>query len=80
MYNEKQLHALNLAQFKSEIMMLHQEKQSLIEKVEALLVQLSKLQTKLGESEGERVTLQESILKLSNENIMVLQETMIKYR
>ena len=80
MYNEKQLHALNLAQFKSEIMMLHQEKQSLIEKVEALLVQLSKLQAKLGESEGERVTLQESILKLSNENIMVLQETMIKYR
>ena len=80
MYNEKQLHALNLAQFKSEIMMLHQEKQSLIEKVEALLVQLSKLQAKLGESEGERVTLQENILKLSNENIMVLQETMIKYR
>lgn len=60
--------------------MLHSEKESLIEKVEALLIQLSKLQAKLGESEGERVNLQESLLKLSNDNIMVMQETMLKYR
>lgn len=71
---------MHLAEFRSEITMLHHDKESLIEKVEALLIQLSKLQTKLGESEGERVNLQESLLKLSNDNIMGLQETMLKYR
>jgi hypothetical protein len=64
----------------SQITVLQQEKASLIQKVEILLVQLSKLQTKLGESEENRINL-ESLLKLSGDSTSIqLQETLLKYR